>query len=149
MIVRGPSISKLRPIWLAVFINNSSTVIRYIEEDGGVILTDFFSIAEIQKVNAGRWCHPLYPYNSRGCMQVTTMLPSCTVHLISQIIILGTSATNAPCLESLPVSPVYLAAVWNSLLSGNFGHWSRRKSTRLSLQRFHMAVDLYGSKGKI
>lgn len=33
-------------------INDPATVIRYIEEDGGVILTGFSSIADVQKVNA-------------------------------------------------------------------------------------------------
>lgn len=32
-------------------LHDPTTVIRYLEEDGGVILTDFSSIADIQTVN--------------------------------------------------------------------------------------------------
>lgn len=33
-------------------LSDPATIIRYMEEDGGVILTGFSSIAEVQKVNA-------------------------------------------------------------------------------------------------
>lgn len=33
-------------------LNDPATIIRYIEEDGGVILTGFSSIDDVQKVNA-------------------------------------------------------------------------------------------------
>lgn len=33
-------------------LNDPATIIRCIEEDGGVILTGFSSIADVQKVNA-------------------------------------------------------------------------------------------------
>ena len=36
----------------------------------------------------------------------------------------------------------------NPLVSGNFGHWSRRNSTRLASRRFHLAADSYGSREK-
>lgn len=33
-------------------LNDPATIIRYIEEDGGVILTGFSSVADVQNVNA-------------------------------------------------------------------------------------------------